>query len=187
MAPLSSSPPNFDSPAVTRADGFQIEVLRSTSISAGTGLVLMRPMTDQAVDSGSNIIEITIPRGIFAHTRDDVTVSLTASQADGSALPSWLRFDPVKGVFLGTAPEGMKGVIEIRLVARDSLGNRVETTFRIRVGDKDKSALRSKISLSAQLAEARFGLRPSSHDPLFAHLRTPAQADSHSPRGPSRS
>jgi hypothetical protein len=187
MAPLSSSPPNFDSPAVTRADGFQIEVLRSTSISAGTGLVLMRPMTDQAVDSGSNIIEITIPRGIFAHTRDDVTVSLTASQADGSALPSWLRFDPVKGVFLGTAPEGMKGVIEIRLVARDSLGNRVETTFRISVGDKDKSAIRSKISLSAQLAEARLGLRPGSHDPLFAHLRTPVQADSHSPRGPSRS
>jgi hypothetical protein len=147
----------IDTANQTRSEGFQVAILRpvgDTTPSAG-GLMVLRTMQDVTSDS-SGRIEVQIPKDLFGHTREDATVSLQASQVNGAPLPSWLQFDAKNGTFVGTPPAGLVGEVEVRIVAVDNQGNRVETVFRIKVGDK--SALLGKRSLTAQLAGGRWAM-----------------------------
>jgi hypothetical protein len=40
---------------------------------------------------------------------------VTAKQANGQPLPSWLVFDPAKGKFEGTPPPGFSGTVTINV------------------------------------------------------------------------
>ncbi|MDP2679792.1 MAG: putative Ig domain-containing protein, partial [Rhodoferax sp.] len=164
----------------TRAEGFQVRVSPGQA-EGQTGLFVSGRMNDLNLQASGGSFELQIPRDLFNHTRSDVTVALLATQASGAPLPSWVRFDPVRGVFFGTAPAGLKADIEVKLVARDSLGNEVTSTFKLKVGQDSKDGKANtaqadrqpgKASLSVQLAGARWGLKPLPNDPLSAHLRS---------------
>jgi hypothetical protein len=166
-----------ESVGFTRAEGFQIAVRPSSSVNE-SGLFISGIMSDQAVDSRASGFEIAVPRDLFAHTRSDVSIALTATQANNQPLPNWIQFDPVRGVFSGTPPEGFAAEVVVKLMAIDSEGRQVVTTFRIKVGEDrnaesgPRSMLPGKRSLADQLAAARFGLKPVANDPLIRHVQS---------------
>lgn len=81
-------------------------------------------------------------------------IALAAQQADGKALPAWMKFDPKTGKIEGTPPPGFKGVVEVKVTAEDGKGHKVEKTVKVVVGKSDKQAQHQSIgkpSLTQQL------------------------------------
>jgi len=78
---------------------------------------------------------VRVPEDAFAHTDPAAIVHLEARMADGRALPAWLKFDGVRGVFSGIAPEGISGPLELEVIARDTQGREARTSFVLLVED----------------------------------------------------
>jgi large repetitive protein len=84
-------------------------------------------------------------------------------QANGQPLPGWIRFDAAAGRFIVHAPRGVTGELVVKLVARDSKGHEVVTTFKIHVGAKGSGHVgldasgRLGLSDEIRLAAARGG------------------------------
>ncbi|AOR63733.1 putative Ig domain-containing protein [Pectobacterium wasabiae] len=119
---------------VTATDG------SNTSISTSFGLtvtnvndapVVSTPIPPQSVaqDGGFNF---TVPAGTFTDPDGD-TLTLSATRADGSPLPSWLRFDPTIGTFSGTPGNGDVGTLVIRVTATDDSNTSISTSFGLTV------------------------------------------------------
>jgi hypothetical protein len=60
---------------------------------------------------------------------DDLTYEVTLS--DGTSLPHWMEFDPETGIISGTPGDEDAGVYEVTVVATNSNGDSVETTFTV--------------------------------------------------------
>ena len=78
------------------------------------------PVVDQGI-AGQNVDEDTlwsfaVPAAAFADVDGDA-LTLTATLADGSALPTWLTFDGSS--FTGTPPQDFNGDIELKVTASD--------------------------------------------------------------------
>ena len=54
--------------------------------------------------------------------------------ADGSPLPLWMSFNPVRKVITGTPPKGVGGEYQITIIARDQFGEEAKTVLRINIG-----------------------------------------------------
>ena len=119
--PLTSSGTNAFQVAVTQADQ--------------PALVLFKGVPDQSVNPTSGMISFTIPADAFAHTDAAAVVQLSASQANGQALPAWLAFDAAGGKFVGHPPAGEPSTLSIRMVARDAQGREAVTVFRLKLGE----------------------------------------------------
>jgi hypothetical protein len=164
-AGLQSAAPGFSlrtsAPAgdLTRSDGgFPIEVTAFSGSSNG-GLTLNRGMSDQTISGESAVV--LVPSDAFVHTDPGATVHLTAQQANGRALPSWVSFDAINGKFTVRPPAGVKGEISIKVIARDSQGREAVTTFKIKL-DRNAQTHASldhhgRAALSEQVREAANG------------------------------
>nr|WP_319387195.1 putative Ig domain-containing protein [uncultured Roseibium sp.] len=74
-------------------------------------------LADVVAAEGADI-SFTLPEDAFTDADSD-TLTLTATLADGSALPSWLVFDPNNGTFSGTPPAGSEGSLSVLVSAND--------------------------------------------------------------------
>ncbi|MCA6984861.1 putative Ig domain-containing protein, partial [Pectobacterium brasiliense] len=119
---------------VTATDG------SNASVSTTFGLTVTN-VNDAPVVSGTipaqNIaqggsLNITIPAGTFTDPDGD-TLTLSATLADGTALPSWLSFNPATGTFSGTPANGDVGNLTIKVTATDGSNASVSTTFGLSV------------------------------------------------------
>jgi hypothetical protein len=166
-AATTSDSPTIIEPATTngglytRADGFQVIVLRQSSTASASAdsntstkssLLVNRGVPDVDLDNTGREIEVPIPRDAFAHTRDDAVISLTVLRSDGSPLPLWLKFDPRLGVLKGTPPTGTQDEIEVRVIARDQEGHQVEATFRIKLHAGGIETVAPHAALTPELA-----------------------------------
>ncbi|AVM75442.1 Ig-like domain-containing protein [Magnetospirillum gryphiswaldense] len=125
---------------LTRPGGNSFQVaLAGRSAGGGDALVINAPMRDAIVAEGTRI-SVTIPADTFAHTKADAVVSLTATRANGAALPGWMAFNPSTGTFEGTPPPGFRGEVVVRVIARDNDGRQVVQTFKIVVGQGQGNA-----------------------------------------------
>jgi Ca2+-binding RTX toxin-like protein len=77
--------------------------------------------------------EINIPADSFGDVDVGDSLTYTAGLQDGTALPSWLQFDPAAGRFRGTAPSGAAGDYVVRLQAVDSGGLAAADEFLLTV------------------------------------------------------
>lgn len=109
-------------------------VVAAKTAGGGDALVVNAPVRDTAVAEGARI-SVTIAADSFAHTKADATVVLSATRADGAALPGWMAFNPKTGTFEGTPPPGFKGEVVVKVVARDAEGREAVQTFKIVVGE----------------------------------------------------
>ncbi len=144
------------SPALTRGgEGlFQITVMPQRA-GAPDSLLVNRPIPDQVLPSTGRIA-FSVPADTFAQTNPDARVQLSATQANGQPLPSWLRFNPQTGRFEGTPPPGVRGELAIRLIARDAQGHEAASVFKVRMGGASRGAQSSppdagRPSLSEQI------------------------------------
>lgn len=127
--PVAIIPAALTAPSAT---AFQVAVAAKPS-GGGDALVVNAPVKDTVVTEGTRL-SVQVPPEAFAHTKADATVTLTASRADGAALPGWMAFNPRTGTFEGTPPPGFKGEVVVKVVARDNDGREAVQTFKIAVG-----------------------------------------------------
>jgi glucose/arabinose dehydrogenase len=90
--------------------------------------ILAKPIADYSLphDGAGMSFSFSIPEATFTDVDGD-TLSLTARQADGSALPSWLSFDAATGRFSGQPPKFEK--VSIVVTASDGKGGTASDTF----------------------------------------------------------
>ncbi len=72
---------------------------------------------DQAISEDS-AWTYQVPAGTFSDI-DSGSLTYAATMSDGSALPSWLTFNPATRTFTGTPPLDFNGVIDLRVTASD--------------------------------------------------------------------
>ncbi|HNB44861.1 MAG TPA: Ig-like domain-containing protein, partial [Burkholderiaceae bacterium] len=138
-----------DGDIYTRPSGFRIMVTPSTEPT----LKPYRGVDDQVVPAGRTLI-VQVPADAFVHTQINETITLTATLANGQALPSWLMFDGKSGKFVGQPPNGVLQDLAIKVTARDSQGRQATTMFRIKTGDGAITPSRSPLSLQLMRREA---------------------------------
>ncbi|WP_310449086.1 filamentous hemagglutinin N-terminal domain-containing protein [Sulfuritalea sp.] len=108
--------------------------VRVPSADSGGRSVLTARQEVVGTVSGGQSFNFTLPDDTFTHTNPNAVVSLSARQANGQPLPSWVRFDPQSGSISGTPPAGIRGNISIQVQARDRDGNEVSTILKLNLG-----------------------------------------------------
>jgi hypothetical protein len=76
-------------------------------------------------------VSFTLPSATFTDPQGE-TLTYTATQASGAALPSWLSFNAATQTFSGTAPSG-KTTLSVKVTATDSSGLSTSETFAVDV------------------------------------------------------
>ncbi len=94
--------------------------------------VIAAALTDQSVNE-DQAFSYAIPVGTFNDIDPGDSLTLSATLTDGSALPSWLSFDPVNGLFSGTPGSGTAGELSIAVTATDHSGDSVTDTFALSI------------------------------------------------------
>ena len=120
--------------ALTGGGGFQVVLSTPTVNAVRDGSLFVAKGIPTVDMTNTNVISFAVPSDAFGHTNADAGVQLAAKLTDGRPLPPWVSFDPTKGTFVGEAPADFKGTLSVTVVARDSAGHEVATTFRIQVG-----------------------------------------------------
>ena len=91
------------------------------------------------MDSGQ--VEFQSPSDIISALKNMPDAKVSATLADGTALPSWLTFDPATGTFSGNPKEGASpGNYHIKVTVVDAKGNKVEKTFKIQITETSKKS-----------------------------------------------
>ena len=81
-------------------------------------------------------IDFLVPAGTFVDPDVGDALSYSATQTDGTALPSWLYLDPATGRFSGTA--SVPGRLSVRVTATDYAGLAASDEFDIVVASEGK-------------------------------------------------
>ena len=92
---------------------------------------LAKPIANQTGTAGSPFT-LTVPGDTFKDIDAGDVLKLSAMQANGDPLPSWLTFDAATGKFSGTA--GAAGQWSIEVVATDLSGATATDVFSLNVG-----------------------------------------------------
>ncbi|MES2961494.1 MAG: tandem-95 repeat protein [Pseudomonadota bacterium] len=79
--------------------------------------VISTKLTDKSVKAG-NLFNYTLPTNSFIDADKDA-LTYSAKLADGSDLPSWLKFDYVTKTFSGISPSGVASLLSIKVIASD--------------------------------------------------------------------
>jgi VCBS repeat-containing protein len=93
--------------------------LEITVAGANDAPILVAPLADQTVKF-NKAFSWTMPANSFTDIDKGDTLSYSATLADGTALPTWLKFDATTGTFSGTAPKKV-GDLDIRVTATDKV------------------------------------------------------------------
>ena len=88
------------------------------------------PIADQTVAEDTPW-SFRVPANAFVDP-DSSGLTYTASLADGSALPHWLRFDEATETFSGTPPLNFTGSFDLKVTAKDGTSEE-STTFKLTV------------------------------------------------------
>lgn len=104
---------------------FAVGRLRNLAPRAGAAIEDQSVLEDQP-------LAYTVPGDAFSDPEGG-PLTYTATMADGSALPSWLGFNPETLVFFGTPENIDVGTLGVELTATDMFGASVSQTFDVNV------------------------------------------------------
>ena len=90
-------------------------------------------MIDEQVVNESMPFSLGLPVDLFHDVDNGDSLTITATQADGSALPSWLSFDDQYLWFSGTPSNSDTGSFTIRVTATDTHGASAAIEFGVEV------------------------------------------------------
>ncbi|MFM9970499.1 MAG: putative Ig domain-containing protein, partial [Burkholderiales bacterium] len=103
-----------------------------TVVGVNDAPIVAIPLVDQDATAQASF-SYQIAAGAFSDIDTGDTLSLSASRADGSALPAWLAFDSATGRFSGTPTNGDIGTLSVMVRAIDSQGAQASDVFELRV------------------------------------------------------
>lgn len=118
-----------DSAGASAAGSFSLTVKNVNDAPA-----LANPLADQSGNQNAPFA-FPVPQGTFADVDVGDALTLSATLADGSALPAWLAFEPAGGILTGTPSEFDVGSVDLRVTATDGAGAAVSDTFTLAVSD----------------------------------------------------
>jgi len=98
----------------------------TTAADPGQGFIAVRVLPDVMLGT-SQTSQVNLPDDTFQHATQTGGFQLSASMADGSALPSWVTFDSDKGTFTLNPPSGTAKKLDVRITARDHQGRTATT------------------------------------------------------------
>jgi VCBS repeat-containing protein len=81
--------------------------------------IVVTPLANQDL-TFNKAFSFSMPAKAFTDTDKGDTLNYAATLADGSQLPSWLKFDAASGVFSGTTPKQV-GSIDVKVTATDKV------------------------------------------------------------------
>lgn len=90
------------------------------------------PIGDQTADE-DQLFTFQVGSDAFADVDGEDGLSFAATLMDGSALPTWLTFDPVTRTFSGAPANAHVGAILVKLTATDTFGVSATDTFTVTV------------------------------------------------------
>ncbi|MGD9711759.1 MAG: putative Ig domain-containing protein, partial [Thermomicrobiales bacterium] len=111
------------------SDTFDLAVGNTNDAPTVANLIPNQPATEDAAFS------FQFAADTFADVDVGDTLTYAATLADGSALPSWLSFDPSTRTFSGTPLNEDVGTISIKVTATDGSGEPISDTFDLAVGN----------------------------------------------------
>lgn len=79
--------------------------------------VIAEALADQTSDEDA-VLSFVLPEDAFTDVDGD-TLNLSATLANGTALPAWLSFDAETRTFSGTPPQDFNGVLSVSVTASD--------------------------------------------------------------------
>lgn len=118
-----------DPGGLTVSDQFTLTIAEADP--QNTAPVIAVPITDVIVDEEA-ALDVTLPAGTFTDADGD-ELTLAATLADGSALPTWLSFDATAGRFTGNPDDPQVDTIQVTVTASDGRGGTVSDTFDLTV------------------------------------------------------
>ena len=104
--------------------------LRFTVEAANNAPEVAIPIDDQQA-AQNETFSFVVPDNTFNDVDVNDVLTLSATQADGSALPDWLVFDAATGTFSGTPTNDDVGSISLKLTATDLAGASVSQNFML--------------------------------------------------------
>jgi Ca2+-binding RTX toxin-like protein len=117
---------------------------------------LKRPIADQVAREDQSFA-FQLPSDTFEDTNATDALALSATLADGSALPGWLAFDAATGVFSGMPGDADVGAVSVTVTAADPGGATVSDTFDVFVENtNDAPALDLPIGARTATEDAPF-------------------------------
>ena len=123
LDPLPSTPTQVDVASMSVAMRDKLKAWDQGEVG-----VVLKPLSSQIQPwRGAGDHSLRIAPDTFSFGDD---LKLTAQQANGDALPAWLKFDPKTQTFSGNPPEGAKR-FEIEVAAADAAGASVRDRFVI--------------------------------------------------------
>jgi Putative Ig domain len=111
---------------VTATDTIGLSVSDIFTVAVLGAPVLTNPTANQTWTEGKTI-SLALPANTFTDPQGQKLV-YAASQSNGQALPTWLRFNAATETFTGTAPNTVQS-LSIRVTATDSSGLATSETF----------------------------------------------------------
>jgi hypothetical protein len=105
----------------------------SKFLSGGQRLFVYRGVPDMQVLDDARA-PLLVPRDAFAHTDPQAMVMLQARLANGAPLPAWLKFESLRGEFIGSPPGLEQGTVEVEVIARDTEGREAHALFMLQFG-----------------------------------------------------
>jgi acylphosphatase len=115
-------------------DTFKVTVLNTNDAPT-----LANAIADQQATEDDEF-EFKVPASTFADVDVGDKLTWTATLADGSALPSWLKFDAKEREFSGTPRNADVGTLQIMLTATDEAGEAVSDVFGADGGQHQRCA-----------------------------------------------
>ncbi|MGN6666025.1 MAG: putative Ig domain-containing protein [Trinickia sp.] len=91
-----------------------------------------QPLPSQALSAGSTW-SYTLPVSLFSEAVAGDTLTYSATLANGSPLPAWLTFDPVKQTFSGTPTDQQTGNVQVKVTATDMGGLATSTALNLQI------------------------------------------------------
>jgi Ca2+-binding RTX toxin-like protein len=137
---LSGTPRNEDTGTlrviITATDRVGATATTSVTIAVtdtNDAPIIAAPLSDIS-SSEDGAFSFTLPANSFRDLdRYDDTLTLSATLADGSPLPSWISFNAQTQTFAGTPPLNFNGQYAIRVTATDGRGLSVSDEFALNI------------------------------------------------------
>ena len=122
------------------ADGSSLAPVELLERSVNQSPALLVPLHDQVIDEDS-AFSYRFEGPAFQDPDETDQLFYDARQADGTALPDWLSFNPYTREFSGTPANGDVGILDITVTATDGRGASVDDDFRITIHNTNDAPL----------------------------------------------
>lgn len=124
----------MDAGGVTASTGFLVNIRASTTPNQPPVVTVI---PERQVAAEGERFQFLLPSQLFSDADAGDVVTLSATLADGGALPTWLSFDAQTGEFSGVPAGNAAGTWTIQLRGTDKAGDFSTTNFELLVADRN--------------------------------------------------